>query len=167
VVEPLTIEERTGFGLATVMARHGADLAGIEQALGFAPPIGPTLAGNGTITLIGTGPGSWLAYSEGDEHRLADRLHATFGDTASICDQSSGYLLFRISGTGARQLFQRGASIDVHPSVFRPGCVATTTIAHIGVILWQLDDVPTYEIALFRSYADSFRHWLEATAATV
>jgi methylglutamate dehydrogenase subunit D len=40
-------------------------------------------------------------------------------------------------------------------------------IAHIGVILWQLDDAPTFEVATFRSYAFSFRRWLDATAAAL
>jgi methylglutamate dehydrogenase subunit D len=55
----------------------------------------------------------------------------------------------------------------LHPTVFRPDSVATTVIAHIGVIFWQLDDAPTFEVATFRSYAFSFRRWLDATAAAL
>jgi sarcosine oxidase subunit gamma len=31
--------------------------------------------------------------------------------------------------------------------------------------LWQLDDAPTYELAVARSLALSLWHWLEASAA--
>ncbi len=85
---------------------------------------------------------------------------------AAISDQSGGYVIYRIAGRDTRALIQRGVSIDLHPDVFQTGSAASTLIAHIGVILWQIDDAPTFEIAVFRSYAASFRHWLDATAAT-
>ena len=59
----------------------------------------------------------------------------------------------------------RAVCIDLHPRVFRPGDVALTAIAHIGVQLWQLDDGPTYELAVFRSMAMSFWSWFEGAAA--
>ena len=40
-----------------------------------------------------------------------------------------------------------------------------TAIAHIGVQLWQLDDAPTYELAVPRSMAKSFWTWFSASAA--
>ena len=40
-----------------------------------------------------------------------------------------------------------------------------TSIAHIGVQLWQRDDRPTYEIAVARSFAGSLWSWLEEAAA--
>jgi sarcosine oxidase subunit gamma len=86
---------------------------------------------------------------------------------ASVSDQSSGYAVLRVTGPTARHLLSRGAFIDFHPSVFGPGSAAVTTIAHIGVVLWQLDDAPTYDVALFRSYAESFWHWIETTCAAV
>ena len=75
--------------------------------------------------------------------------------------------MLRLSGDGARQLLQRGAAIDLHPSVFAAGGGAVTMIAHVGVIFWQVDDRPTYDIATFRSYADNFRHWLDESAASL
>ena len=55
--------------------------------------------------------------------------------------------------------------IDLHPRAFKPGDTAVTCVAHIGVQLWQIDDAPTYEFAVARSLAQSFWHWLEASAA--
>jgi sarcosine oxidase subunit gamma len=71
----------------------------------------------------------------------------------------------RFSGPAARDLLSRGAFIDFHPSAFGPGSTAVTAIAHIGIILWQLDDTPAFEVALFRSYAASFWRWVEMTCA--
>ena len=136
-----SMTERTGLSLATVMARKGADHAAIMAAA--------------CVPLVATGPGTWLAL--GDVGNRLARL-------ASVSDQSGGYLIYRLAGPDARALLQKGTFIDLHPGAFGPGSSAVTVIAHIGVILWQVDAAPTYEIALFRSFAGSFRHWVEAAA---
>ncbi|CAN7448666.1 hypothetical protein LJR225_002998 [Phenylobacterium sp. LjRoot225] len=167
MAERLTIQERKGFGLATVMARKGVSAAMIAEALGVPAVDGPTLSRAGGLTLLGTGPGAWLCLREDRPEDHAARLREALGPLASVSDQSGGYQILRLSGPAARTLLQRGAAIDLHPSAFAPGAVATTVIAHIGVILWQLDETPTYEVALFRSYAASFGHWLEAAVGAL
>ena len=167
MADRLSLEERTGFGLATVMARRGVTPASIAAALGLAAVDGPSWTAAGGLTLLGTGPGAWLVLGEDGAADHAARLRAALGPLASVSDQSGGYQILRLSGPGARTVLQRGAAIDLHPSAFGPGAVATTVIAHIGVILWQLDAAPTYEIALFRSYATSFGHWLAAALAAL
>ena len=68
-------------------------------------------------------------------------------------DQSDGRTIVRISGASARDALAKGAFVDLHQSAFRPGDAAITTIGHIGVHFWQIDEVPTYECAMFRSFA--------------
>lgn len=165
--EPVEIIERSGFGLATIMAGKDFQSATLEKALGVPLPDKPGWTGNDGLRLIGTGPGVWLALAEtaGPDHAI--RMQAMAGARASVSDQSSGYVIFRFTGPGARTMLQRGAAIDFDSSVFQPGSAATTVIAHIGVILWQVDNVPTYDIACFRSYAASFRHWIDQCAAAL
>jgi methylglutamate dehydrogenase subunit D len=165
VVEHLAVEDRQGFGMATVMARKGVTVAAIGAVLGAMPPEGPGAVFEGSSTLIGTGPGSWLIVQDIAAPDFASRLGETLAGLASVSDQTGGYAVTRVSGDGARKLLQRGAAIDFHPEHFRRGSAATTVIAHIGVIIWQVDDRPTYDVATFRSYASSFRHWLTLTAA--
>lgn len=167
MAERLKIEERTGFGLATVMARKDVSAAQIAGALGVALVDGPSWSRTASLTLIGAGPGSWLVLSEDGADDHADRLRERLGPLAAVSDQSGGYQILRLSGPDARTVLQRGAAIDLHPSAFASGSVATTVIAHIGVIVRQLDDAPTYEVALFRSYAASFRHWLDAAVCAL
>lgn len=162
----LHIERRGGYALAAVMARKGVDAAAIGAVLGLAPPVRPAwVRGSDGLILIGTGAGTWLAYAEQGPTALAADLRQRLAGLASVSDQSDGYAITRLSGAAARTVLQRGAPIDLHPDAFRPGSAATTVIAHIGAIVWQLDDAPTYEIATFRSYSDSFGHWLDQTAA--
>jgi methylglutamate dehydrogenase subunit D len=161
----LRISERR-VGLATVMALAGRRDA-IAAALGIAPPTGSRRIAADDLALIGTGPDVWLAVKEKTGSGWASGLAERLVDAASVSDQSSGYAVLRLEGAAARELLSRGAFIDFHPSCFGPGSAAVTVIAHMGVILWQIDDAPTYEVALFRSYAASFWHWIEATSAAM
>lgn len=167
MAEPVTIEQRTGFGLATVMARKGADASAIGASLGVAARDGPFWTQGEEMMLLGVGPGTWLAHVAQAPADWAAGLRGRLGALASVSDQSGGYTVFRLSGAGARKLLQRGASIDFSPPAFAPGSVATTVIAHIGVIVWQVDDAPVYDIAMFRSFAASCLDWFEATSSAL
>jgi heterotetrameric sarcosine oxidase gamma subunit len=165
----VTIGERTGLGLATVMVRKGrqAELAAAaEQAYGVALPAGARLAAGPRAGFIGTGPGQWFVVSESLRNgALARDLAENFRGLASISDQSDGRAVVRISGPKARDLLAKGLPIDLDPRVFKPGDAATSLISYIGVQLWQVDETPTYDIAVFRGFAESFWGWLTASAA--
>ncbi len=153
-----SIRERPGLGLATVMARRGLDPAGLDLEL----PAGPRCAGQGPLTLVGVGPGTWLAVSEAPEATWPEPLARRLAGHCSVSDQSGGYVVHRIEGEGAATLLQRGLAIDLHPAVFGAGAAATSVIAHIGVILWRPAAEAVFDLAVFRSHAASFRHWVEA-----
>jgi methylglutamate dehydrogenase subunit D len=167
VASSLTLTERPAMGIAAIMGRKGIDTEAIGVVIGITPPTGPTRVTGDKLALIGTGPDAWLALTEAPEPGWPSRLADELAGLASVSDQSGAYVLLRIAGENARRILQRGAFIDLHPRVFRTGSVATTVIAHIGIILWQLDDAPTFEVATFRSYAFSFRRWFDATAAAL
>jgi heterotetrameric sarcosine oxidase gamma subunit len=118
------------------------------------------------IAFVWAGPTQWLAIAERENGRdLEGELKAALAGIASVVDHSDGRVVVRISGPRARDVLAKGVPIDLHPRAFRPGDVAITHASHIGIILWQTDEAPTYEAALFRSYAGSFAHWLFESAA--
>lgn len=165
--EQLRIEARSQLGIASVTARKGVDPARIGAVLGATPPTAPAATSGERPSLLGVGPGAWLAVEEDAQPDFADQLQQDLAGLASVSDQSSAYAVLRLSGPGARTVLQRGASIDFHRDVFQAGSVAVTVIAHIGVVIWQVDDAPTYDVFVFRSFAESFRHWLDETAAAL
>ena len=57
-----------------------------------------------------------------------------------------------------------GVPPDLHPKVFKPGDVATTLVAYIGVQLDRIDEA-TFQLTAPRSMAGSFWSWLSASAA--
>ena len=167
MAEPLILRPIEGLGIATVMARKDVDLGTLSAAVGVSLPQGPGAALAGSRTVIATGPGTWLVLENSAGADFAGRLAETLAGIAAVSDQSGSYLVHALSGPAARALLQRGLAIDLHPDAFGPGSAAISQIAHIGVVLWQVDKAPTYRIAVWRSYAESFRHWVEVTAASL
>ncbi|CAO4150167.1 hypothetical protein LPLAFNJD_LOCUS3128 [Methylorubrum aminovorans] len=157
---------RDGFGLATLIAADGkeADLRAIlTERFGLSLPEAGTAQFEGERGLIWSAPGQWLALtpSPRDLRDLPEALRSV----AAVTDQSDSRALVRISGPQARAMLAKGVAVDLHPRAFGPGQAAVTSIAHIGVQLWKRDAGPTYEIAVARSFAGSFWHWLEHAAA--
>lgn len=157
------IEERTGLGIAAVMARRGVTAEQLGAALGVMPPTGSAWTHGNDVTLVGTGPGTWLALADNAAPGWAGTIETRLAGLASVSDQSGGYTVLRISGVGARKLMARGPHMDFHASAFKTGAAANTSIGHTAVTLWQVDEAPTYDLAVYRSYTDSIRHWLEAS----
>lgn len=165
----VTIAERTGVSLCSVLARKGAGLAladRVRSEFGLDLPRSPRCTRPGPVEFIWAGPMQWLALGEGNDGRAFERrMQSSLGGMASITDQSDGRVILRVSGPRARDALGKGVHIDLHPSEFRPGSTALTEVAYMNVHLWQVDDAPTYNVAMFRSFALAFWEWLAAAAA--
>jgi sarcosine oxidase subunit gamma len=170
-VAECSIRELTGLLLASVTACRGRSevaSAAIESAFGTPLPLKPRIATGRDIAFAWSGPGQWLAIAAhaavpgGDiEALLAPHLVGL----AAVCEQSDGRLVVELAGPRAREVLAKGIPIDLHPRAFAPGDVALSVASHIAVQLWQVDDTPTYRLAVPRSFADSFRRWLGESAA--
>jgi sarcosine oxidase subunit gamma len=163
----VTVRPRDDLALARLIARKGraADLvAAVRARYGLDLPATPKRVEQGGLAVIWSGPGQWLAVAE-DGRDLARELVDAIGAFAAVSDQSDGLAVLRVSGPRARDALIKGVGLDLHPRAFAGGDAAVTVIAHIGAQLWQLDDRPTYEIAIYRSFAGSLWRWLEASAA--
>jgi sarcosine oxidase subunit gamma len=168
----LVVCERSHLSLASVIARKGQSDALatlVKSAYGIDLPVAPRFAGGPmpdgrSIIFAWAGLGQWLAVAEGAED-FEHELTIGLGKRAMIADQSDGRCLLRLRGPKARDVLAKGLTIDLHPRAFKPGDVALTLAAHMGVQLWQLDEAPTYEIGVARSLAGSLRSWLGASAA--
>jgi methylglutamate dehydrogenase subunit D len=139
--------------VVAVLARKGQ-----TEALIAKTGIADAARGSGAngVAALGIGPGRWLFLGQNLEEL------APLSGLASLSDHSDGYAVFELWGPEVRQALAKGVPVDLHPAIFTDD-VAMTVIAHIGAIVWQ--SAPDhFSIAVFRSYAGSFWHWLAASA---
>lgn len=133
----------------------------IQSIYGHSLPQRPERVGGMEVSFLWFGPDRWMAVGERDGGRdLEENLKRHLHGIAAVVDHSDGRAVLRLSGARARDVLAKGVPLDLHPRVFKPNDVAITHASHIGVLLWQVDDAPTYEIAVPRSYAHSFCDWL-------
>lgn len=167
-VAGVAVRERTGLALVTLIARNGkadALAAATRDALGLDLPPPNRRTGAGPYAALWGGPGQWLLTAQ--PHAAGGfpaRVIALAQGLALAADQSDGRGVLEVSGPRARDILARGIAVDLHPRAFGPGSVALTMAAHVDVTLWQVDDAPTYGIAVARGFAGSLWQWLEETA---
>jgi methylglutamate dehydrogenase subunit D len=168
----LVVRERIGLSFASVIARKGqleALVTLARSAYGLDLPrvplrVSALLADGRQIAFVWAGPAQWLAICEGVDD-FERELVAAFGIRAMIAEQGDGRCVLRLGGPKARQVLAKGLPIDLDARVFKPGDVALSIAAHVNVHVWQLDEAPTYEMSVMRSFAGSFWSWLATSAA--
>ncbi|MFV3074963.1 sarcosine oxidase subunit gamma [Niveispirillum fermenti] len=165
MVDTVRITERPDLSVASILARRGATTAAIGGAIGIDMPLGPTWVAAERFIMMGTGPGSWLAVGHDDGSDGCGDLGDRLTGLASVSDQTGAYRLFRVEGPDARTLLQRGAYIDLDGVAFPAGAVGVTMIGHVDVIIRNITDGHCYEVAVYRSYTDSFMRWADAACA--
>jgi sarcosine oxidase subunit gamma len=131
----------------------------VGTALGAPLPrrCGDTTA-SGPRTVLWLGPGEWLVLSRSDE---APALRVALGpDPGSVVDVSANRTTLELSGPSARQVLEKGCPLDLHPRAFGPGRAVSTTVGPVAVLLWQVDDAPTYRLLPRSSFADYLGRWI-------
>jgi sarcosine oxidase subunit gamma len=166
----IRVTVRQGLGLAKVQARRdGRAALGACLAARFdlTLPEGPQRVCVRDVAAVGLGPGVWLMGREDGGNDWARHLKSVLGGSAAVSDQSDAYVVLRLTGAGLRDTLAKLVSIDLHDRAFPPGRAAETLAAHIGVILWRLENESqeaVFELAVSRSFAASFYHALAAIA---
>lgn len=131
--------------------------AGAKTALGFAPPVAPnTVDGKRDRYALWLGPDEWLVVGAPDtqDKTVAALRAALAGCHAAVTDVSEGRTIIRLTGAHARDVIAKGCPIDLHPRAFGPGRCAQSRYARALVILHQLDEAPTFDLHVDRSFAD-------------
>jgi heterotetrameric sarcosine oxidase gamma subunit len=159
----MRIAERRALSLVQVIARRGREEAVAERlALDPAPGLA---SGMPAGTALWLAPGSCLVVADNHEDgALYQSLLPQLRDLAAVIDQSHGRVVLRLAGPRARDVLAKGCRLDLHPRVFRPRMCAQTMIAHIGVLVHQIDDVPTYDLYVPAGFALDFLAWLTSSA---
>ncbi|MGW7729204.1 sarcosine oxidase subunit gamma [Streptomyces canus] len=118
-------------------------------------------AASGLHTIMWLGPDEWLVLSRADAGIVTSQVRqALDGAPGSVVDVSANRTTLELSGPAARDVLEKGCPLDLHPRSFGPGRAVSTTVGPIAVLLWQLDDAPTYRLLPRSSFADYLARWL-------
>lgn len=138
----------------------------VEKALGAALPLrcGETTS-SGPRTALWLGPDEWLVVSSPDDTVFDELREALGGEPGSVVDVSANRTVVELSGPAARDVLEKGCTVDLHPRAFGPGRAVSTVVGPVPVVLWQVDD-QTYRLLPRSSFADYLARWLIDAAHT-
>ena len=133
----------------------------VEATLGQPLPVEPNTISAGDRRIYWLGPDEWLLVLPESAPALASDLSAALADLhAAVNDVSGGYLAIRLAGSDSRNLFAKGCTLDFHPDVFAVGACAQSGLGKAAVLFGMLDDEPTFEVIVRRSFAEYLVKWL-------
>lgn len=153
----VTLSERWPLSILHVSAfAQTRDEAGVRlsAALELALPPPNRYSGDLRKSLRAIGPGIWQIV--GDEGALPEpaALRATLAGVATAVDLSHARTALLVSGTAAARTLAKHCGLDLHASKFPAGNATNTRFGHIGMTLARIDDAPTFELLVFRGYAE-------------
>ena len=113
------------------------------------------------------GPDEWLIVTPGGERpTLPTLLDDAFGSMhASLNVLTGGQVTLRISGENASTLLSKGCTLDFHPRNFSAGQCAQSGLGKAGVLIGMMDDSPTFDVIVRRSFAEYVALWLRRAGA--
>ena len=158
----IIIAERCGLNLLVLRGAASDNnwVAAAQSAIAIALPTTPGMAAT-------TAACSALCLAA-DEWLISGNA-ASVGDLAlnggARVDVSHGRTVLRLSGPRTRDLLAKGCSLDLHPSVFKAGHCAQTTLARINVLIHLRNQDGAFDLYCPRSYALSLWHWVTTSAA--
>jgi sarcosine oxidase subunit gamma len=165
----LAITEIVDTALASVSLRLGAAEAFAAAAgdlFGTALPEPGHWASGETFTLIWTGPDQWFVEAPLDTHDGIDLiLKERLGRTASLTDQTDGWVRFDIEGATVVDLLERLCPVPSRRMQTRDA--TRTLLEHIGCLLICRETGRRFSVLGPRSYAASLHHALCATARSI
>ena len=145
-------------------ASDPAFASAVQNATGVGlPHAANTVSAVGARQILWLGPNEWwVTGADGEAGTLVDSLRtALAGQHAAACDVSESRAILRLKGPKARAVLMRGVSLDLHPREFRVGQCAQTGLSRCNVLLHLIDDAPTFEIYVLKSFSDYLWRWLE------
>ena len=166
IFDSLQISENPDWALASIAARIRQEkpmAAAAERIIGVALPGVAGVAGKGDMTAFWTGPDQWMVEAPMASHEdLAARLKTELQDTASVTEQTDGWVRFDVDGPRAPDVFERLCPLDTRS--MDSNTVNRTSIEHLGCFVLCREAGAAFSVLGPRSSAVSLHHAL-CTAA--
>lgn len=168
-IDGLTISENPGLAMASVAVRALQDrsvAAALEKLTGLILPGPGGMAVAGDWAAFWTSPGQWMLTAPFASHEdIADRVKAAVGITASVTEQTDGWVRFDLTGVRLADMLERLCNVDVR--AMKGGQATRCQIEHLGTLLLCHDDGAAFSVLTLRSGAQSMMHALVTAAKSL
>lgn len=134
-----------GVGLTEIPFRTMVNVQGTPS---FPTPPPGGVAEWGDRSVLWLGPTEWLVVGDGPTNLPGG------------VDVSANRTTIELSGPHARDVLEKGCTLDLHPRAFTVGRCAQTTLARAQIILWQTSNTPVYHLLVRGSFAQYVADWL-------
>jgi heterotetrameric sarcosine oxidase gamma subunit len=151
----VTLSERRPLSVYQVSA-FAPTIAGAAARLiaaGFETPDANRMIAYGATSVRSTGPGIWQIVGPDGALPPVPELRSALRGVATVVDLSHARTALRVSGGDAVRVLAKHCPLNLDPVAFPAGSATNTRLGHLGVTLARVDDAPTFELLVFRGYA--------------
>lgn len=161
----VALSERRFPGIVDLRGEAGDIGEAFEGAFGFALPAEANRAtGKGGLAALWLGPDEWWVLGPDGADVAIKLTEAMDGRRAAVTQVSESRTCIRVAGPHARDTIMKGCPLDLHARVFQTGHCAQTCLSKADMTLHQVDDEPTFDLYVLRSFAEYLWLWLEDAA---
>ena len=158
-----TMIEKLFLGKIALFGEDDLFFEKISNKLNISLPTSPnTTANNEKITALWLSKKEWLIVNPSIDTEEVRSLQNHISDIHALAlDVSDRWTAINVSGKKAIDVLSKGTSIDLDNSVFGSGACAQTTLWTVNVIIYQIDEKPTFDIFVDSTMAKFLWQWLE------
>jgi len=165
IIGSLTITECPNWAIASIAAckdSEGSLATAFKEAMGMALPKPAKSTEKNNINVFWTSPNQYFVEAPIAQHELlADMLVKSLKQTASVTEQTDGFVRFDLTGESCSEVFERLCILDTR--VMKKGAVSRTSLEHSGCfVLCRASD--HFSVYGPRSTAGSIHHALVTAA---
>lgn len=133
----LTITECPDWAIASVAARKDCEktlTTTFKKAMGITLPKPAKSTRKSDVTVFWTGPNQYFVEAPiASNETLADTLANALKQTASVTEQTDGWVRFDVQGKGCSDVFERLCILDTR--AMAKGAVSRTSLEHSGCFI--------------------------------
>ena len=149
--------EKTGLGELNLRGQGRDFMETTQSVLGFQLPVEPnTTAMKGDVLAVWLGPDEWLLEAS---LMTIENLNATLNEAlrefyAAVTEVTDQLIVVCLTGVLVRDILNCGCPLDFHPHSFELNMCAQSHYFKAGILINQIDEIPSYDIRVHRSYAE-------------
>jgi heterotetrameric sarcosine oxidase gamma subunit len=153
----LELSERNGLVVLQVSAFTSTTLyvqTLLAKVLDLPVPEANRFSGSANKSFRCVSSGVWLLIGLPDELPSVEWIRSQLTSNGTVADLSHARCCLNLSGETASRTLAKFCGLDLFQPKFPTGSATNTRFGHIGMHLARTDDIPTYELLVFRGYSE-------------